>query len=630
MHKNRLSFLLICIGIFSVSGLLYHFHLLDSWQDKFLDRFFITEQSDSSIIIVAVDDESLRTIGQWPWRRAVFAETLSHLLKAKVVGIDISFSEPSRYGTEDDAVLAQALRHLSETSTVVLPVQLSDRGAVSSRPLPAFSEYTQSGFVNIPLERDGVARQSTSVREHMSSFASLLALSTNAVPEHYRIHYQGASGTFTAIPLSDVLAGSVPDKLFAGKTVLLGATAPDLHDFVGTPFGAMAGVEVHAHNIQTIRDRSYPSEIPPLAGFALLFVIILLAVSFTFYLRTLTKLLCVLLVLALLQNGVALFLFSHNLILPVLYLNLALICSAGLSILVQYVSESEEKKRIRKVFQYYLTPQVIEELLEHPEKLVLGGEKRHMTILFSDIADFTAMSEKLTPVELTTFMNEYLSAMTDIINDTGGVVDKYIGDAIMAFWGAPLLDSDQARHACESSLQMQRRLGELNKEWTTRGISEIKTRIGIASGDVVVGNMGSESRFNYTVMGDTVNLASRLEGVNKVYGTQTIASEQTKEASPTRSFREIDIVRVKGKKDPRKIYELLEDSVSETRTEQLALFEKAYREYQAGSWQETITLCTQILALGDDGPTSVLLERAVLYRTSPPMKWDGIHTFGAK
>ena len=629
MHKNRLPFLFISLGTFLVFALLYHFHLLNSWQDKLLDRFFITEQPQSSIIIVAVDDESLRTIGQWPWKREVFARTLSHFALAKAVGIDISFSEQSHYGAEDDALLASALHRLSETSTVVLPVQLSDRGAVTNKPLSAFSEYTQSGFVNIPLERDGIARSSISNQDHFSSFASLLALSSTP-PHKYRIHYQGAAGIFTTIPLSDVLEGRVPDDLFSGKTVLLGATAPDLHDFVGTPFGAMAGVEVHAHSIQTIRDNSYPTEIPSALALILLLLTTLLASSFTFYIRTLPKLLFSLLALTVLLNSVAFLAFSQNQILPVLYFNLALICSAGLSILLQYVSESEEKKRIRKAFQYYLTPKVIDELLSHPEKLALGGEKRKMTILFSDIADFTSISEQLTPIELTTLMNEYLTAMTDIITESGGVVDKYIGDAIMAFWGAPLEDADQAFHACTSAHMMLEALEKLNTVWTSRGITPIHARIGIATGDVVVGNMGSLTRFNYTVMGDSVNLASRLESLNKVYGTRCIVSEGTVRESSALHVREIDVVRVKGKKDARKIFELYSLPLTEEKAKQFEHFTKAYQGYAAGNWQEAITHFTEVLSLGNDGPSSVLLERSVLYRTSPPANWDGVYTFESK
>lgn len=630
MSRKHLSFLLIGTGVYIVSSLLFHFHLLDSWQDKLLDRFFITEQPNSSIIIVAIDDESLREIGQWPFKREVFAQTLPHFALAKVLGIDISFSEPSRYGSEDDATLASALNQLSKTVRVVLPIQLSDRGAVSSKPLESFAPHTQTGFVNIPLERDTIARQSMGTQVGLASFGALIARDTDTTPLRYRIHYYGPAGTFTTIPLVDVLTGAVPEQIFIGKTVLLGATARDLHDVVGTPVGPMPGVEVHANTIQTIRDNSYPTEVPAAAGLALLLLTSLLPVFFTFFVRTLPKLLCALLTIAILLNGSSLLTFSHNLILPVLYLNLALISSAGLSILLQYVSESEEKRRIRKAFQYYLTPKVIDELLLHPEKLTLGGEKREMTILFSDIADFTSISEQLTPTELTTLMNEYLTAMTNIITEHGGVVDKYIGDAIMAFWGAPLADSKQALHACTSALHMHESLTRLNAGWHSRGISSIRARIGIATGDVVVGNMGSESRFNYTVMGDTVNLASRLEGLNKIYNTSCIVSEDTMKEAATMHFREIDTVRVKGRKQAQKLFELCPSPLSQDEEEAREYFNKGYQAYTAGNWQEAITQLTRVLARGNDGPANVLLERSVLYRTSPPTDWGGVYTFDTK
>lgn len=626
MNKKRLPFLLIGTSIFLLTGLLYHFHLLNSWQEKIIDRFFITEQPDSDIVIVAIDDESLREMGQWPWKREVFASLLPHLKQARAVGIDVSFSEPSSSGEQDDAFLASALAELSKSATVVLPLQFSDRGDVLNRPLPQFSEKTQTGYVNIPLERDGIARKTTSANGTASSFAHLLAPEKRDVPAIYRIHYVGKAGTFTTLPFNDVRTGAVPESMLAGKTVLVGVTATDLHDFVETPFGAMPGVEVHANSINTIRHSSYPTDIPPIAGYATLASVILLAVLLVVRIRTLFILLASLCVLFLVTNALSLVSSSYNLILPVLYLNLALLCSAGLSILVQYISESDEKRRIRTAFQYYLTPQVIDELLAHPEKLTLGGEKREMTILFSDIADFTSISEKLSPVELTLLMNEYLTAMTNIITEHHGVVDKYIGDAIMAFWGAPLTDSQQALHACESAHHMMQELTKLNAQWTSRGISEIHSRIGIATGDVVVGNMGSESRFNYTVMGDTVNFASRLEGINKAYGTTCLVSEQTKQGASLLTFREIDRVRVKGKKEAKKIFEL----VSEDKEEQYVFFAQGYQAYQNGDWSSAVTCFGNALALGDDGPSSVLLERSMLYRHTPPPHWDGVYTFETK
>lgn len=627
MYTRRLSFFLIGFVVFSAASLIYHFELLNSWQDKLLDRFFIAQQPESSIIIVAVDDESLTAIGQWPWKREVFAQTLAHFSQANAVGIDISFSEPSLYGTEDDAVLAEALQTLAKRVTVVLPVQLSDRGDVSTKPLSAFSEVTQTGFVNIPLDRDSIARKVKSTHDALSSFSSVLAINKSSVPATYRIHYYGPAGTFTTIPLTDVLSGSVPDNLFAGKTVLLGATARDLHDVVGTPVGSMPGVEVHANSIQTVRDASYPTEIPYAEGYVLLFIVTGLAISCTLFIQIVRKLLLALVALALILNGLALYAFSYNLIFPVLYLNLAFIVSAGLSILMQYMSESEEKKRIRTAFQYYLTPHVIDELLLHPEKLTLGGEKRTMTILFSDIVGFTTISEQLTPIELTTLMNEYLTAMTDIIASTGGVVDKYIGDAVMAFWGAPLDDPDQALHACTSARLMHDALTELNTVWSSRGISPMNARIGIATGEVVVGNMGSASRFNYTVMGDTVNLASRFESLNKMYGTDCLVSETTAQQASSLTFREIDTVRVKGKKEARTLFEL---SFVPSTDKRDAVFKKGYEAYRRGLWDEAVTHFTEVLTLGNDGPTSVLLERAILYRTAPPPNWDGVYTFDTK
>ena len=224
-----------------------------------------------------------------------------------------------------------------------------------------------------------------------------------------------------------------------------------------------------------------------------------------------------------------------------------LLALGAVTVITRYLTDEKEKRSIRSAFRYYLTPTVMDAVLANPGMLKLGGEKRELTVLFSDIRGFTSLSEQMAPERLVALLNGYLTPMTDIVFENGGTLDKYMGDSIMAFYGAPLAQPDHALRACQTALQMLRKLEELRAQWRAEGLPELAIGIGICSGPMVVGNMGSQSRFDYTVMGDAVNVASRLEGANKTYGTQVILSETTRAlVSSTATVRSLDVVRVKG------------------------------------------------------------------------------------
>ena len=375
------------------------------------------------------------------------------------------------------------------------------------------------------------------------------------------INYLGPAKTFPHYSIADILKGRIPPETFKSKIVLVGATATGIYDLRVTPFSTVyPGLEIHATVIDNILHRNF--------------------LTYSGWIRFLDM--CVIIVLGLLA-GVALprfgaiggigvilalvvsfflvntFIFSYfnvwmNLIYPLLTL---VVIYLGISI-YRYVTEEREKKKIRGAFQYYLTASVINEMLKDPSKLKLGGDKKDLSVLFSDIRGFTTVSEKLSPEELVHLLNEYLTAMTDIVFEYEGLLDKYMGDAIMAVYGAPLDQPDHALRACRTALKMRVVLERLQKKWTEEGRPVLNIGVGINSGDMVVGNMGSEMRFDYTVMGDSVNLGSRLEGINKEYGTGIVISEFTYErVKDTLLCRELDWVRVKGKKLPVKIYELL-------------------------------------------------------------------------
>jgi len=291
-------------------------------------------------------------------------------------------------------------------------------------------------------------------------------------------------------------------------------------------------------------------------------------------------------------------------------------------------TEERSRKQITSIFGKYVSPVVIENILKNPDSLNLGGEKRNITIFFSDIRGFTSISEKLGPEELVHLLNEYLTEMTSIIIKDEGLVDKFMGDAIMAFWGAPLNQPNHVEMACSSSLEMMDKLRELQKKWKNEGIPSFDIGIGLNSGDAVVGNMGSSSRFDYTAMGDNVNLASRLEGLNKFYGTNIIISENIyKVVKDKFEVRKLDVVKVKGRKKPILIYELLahKDKTSKKQKDFNKLYEAGFEFYLKKKWKEAIKSFQDALKLMDDEASHMFITRCKEFLKNPPPKdWDGV------
>jgi adenylate cyclase len=279
---------------------------------------------------------------------------------------------------------------------------------------------------------------------------------------------------------------------------------------------------------------------------------------------------------------------------------------------------------------------VVSELLKNPDMLKLGGEERVMTVIFSDVAGFTTISENLTPTQLVVLLNEYLTAMTDTVLSYDGIIDKYEGDAIMAEFGAPLPDEQHAIKACFAAIDMQKTLAEMRAKWKAEGRPELRARVGINSGPMVIGNMGSREIFDYTVMGDNVNLSSRLEGVNKVYGTFIMCSEATRlMVGDSILTRELDIIRVKGKTEGVKIHEVLaraSDGLDEIRSRLVKTYRRGLEAYKNRRWQEGIELFREALAVEpSDGPSSLYLERCAEFLENPPGDdWDGIFTMRTK
>lgn len=633
MHgkKHTAHFLKFILCVALLAELPFAFGLFRSAQEKIIDRFYLSKKQSNDVVIVAIDDKSIAEIGQWPWPRATFAQALTNLVSAqnenpRAVGIDVSFSEPSRVDTQDDDALAAILTYLNARSIpVTLPVDIDARGAIIGEPIPAFKAATHQGFINIPLDGDGVARHTTTVQPGMDMRSFSQVVAGIDAPDKFRIDYRGDKG-FLTVSFADLAARRLPSTIFKDKIVLIGATAPNLHDDVNTPFNILPGITVNANAIETIVQKKYFADLSKALGFL---YIALIVIFVALLVRSIKKIVPLFGILALIFAAIIIAAsgaFSSYLVVPVFYFLIAFFGSLLASLVYHYIIESREKDFIRKSFQYYLTPHVIDEIVRHPEKLSLGGESKKMTILFSDIRGFTTISEALTPQELTTLLNEYLTAMTDIIMAHGGVVDKYIGDAIMAFWGAPLGNPNQATDAADATAEMIHKLAELNKSWT----HPLDIGIGLNTGIVVVGNMGSHKRFNYTVMGDEVNLASRLESLTKYYRVKTIVSESTRTLCPDMKFRELDIVIVKGKKEPTRMYELVTDEPSPALQQALTYFERGRVAYASGDWDIAITEFEQAIICNNDGPSALFIERCKKFALHPPKGWHGVYEFDSK
>lgn len=450
------------------------------------------------------------------------------------------------------------------------------------------------------------------------------------------IPYRGNQGSYLYVSAADVLKGRVKKEALEGAIVLVGTTAPGLMDLRSTPVSAVyAGVEIHANMIAGILDNKikHAPSYARGAELACLFVGGLLLTLWLPFLGPLWSLLLTGMVLAVSgvinylawRSGLVLPLASQMLLFPALY---AFNASYG------FLVESRTKRQITGLFGQYVPPQIVSTMSKDPERFTMEAESREMTVLFTDVVGFTTISEKLTPKELALFMNEYLTAMTAIIYEHGGTVDKYIGDAIMAFWGAPLHDPDHALHAVQAAIAMRKRMVTLQQEMTVQGFPEIRIGIGVNSGQMRVGNMGSSFRVAYTVMGDAVNLASRLEGLTRQYDTWVIVGETTRALIAGYVWRELDLVRVKGKHEPVAIFEPCgeETLLEENYQTDIAGFNAMVVEYRNRNWTEAERLLQGLIAHKPDRKLyQFYLVRIQQYRNDPPpLNWDGVCSFLTK
>ncbi|MCG6983522.1 MAG: adenylate/guanylate cyclase domain-containing protein [Deltaproteobacteria bacterium] len=453
------------------------------------------------------------------------------------------------------------------------------------------------------------------------------------------INYLGPPKTFHHISISDILHGKVARGTFQDKIVLVGATAMGTHDLRATPFSPLyPGIEIHATVIDNILTQDFLTK-PKWSRIYDLLAIILLGAITGIALPRLGALKGLLLATGLffLHIFIARWLFVHtNVWLNVVYPLLAVAITYTALTVYHYMTEERERKKIKGAFRHYVAPIVIDEMLKEPGRLKLGGEEKILTVLFCDLQGFTGYSERFTPHEMIAMLSDYFEKMTEQVFAYQGTLKEYVGDEMMAIFGAPLEQTDHAQRACSAALAMRDRLNKLRAEWASMGRPPLRARTGVNSGPMLVGNLGSQYRFAYGALGDHVNLGSRLEGLNKAYGTEILIGENTAQLVEDSFFlREVDQVRVKGRVQPVQIYELVGnsgDSLPKEMKQAFSHFAAGLEAYRQQHWQEAIELFTQCLTLlPEDGPARTMAERCQIYQqTPPPTDWDGVFTMTTK
>jgi adenylate cyclase len=453
------------------------------------------------------------------------------------------------------------------------------------------------------------------------------------------INFHGDFGTYPYVSIADVVQRKFAPGTFKGKIVLVGASATGIGDLRSTPFGGInyPGVEIHANVIDNILNRYFLLRGANQVVLDLLAIFLFgLPLGLWLALAKPRSMLYGLFLLVPFGFGLW-FAFLHGWWLNFIVPSGTLVANVGFVAMYRALVEEKEKRRVRGAFQQYLSPEVIRRLLQNPE--LVKPRKTEITVMFSDIRGFTSISEKLDAQELAALLNEYLTEMTQIVFRHSGTLDKYIGDAVMAFWGAPFEEHGHATNACHAALEMIARLKELQEKWRAAGKPVLDIGVGLCTGVASVGNMGSALRYGYTALGDTVNLSSRLEGLNKDYGTHILLSDTTRVAveDPLLVWRELDLIRVKGKFQPVTLYELVAargtpEGDAPDLEEKLDFFAQGRACYRERRWQDAQIIFEKLLERWpEDGPARMYLNRCKEYLVAgPEQNWDGVYVMTHK
>jgi len=692
-------------------------------------------QVKQPVVVVDIDENSLKAVGQWPWPRSVVARLVDRLtaMGAVAIGFDIVFAEPDRLSpdkiAQDNASLSPEVKAdlLAQPSNEILLADAIARSRVvvgetsvrhgdathfgeagsddipeiphavlGADPTPFLLKFPRlvqnlkvisdaaagHGMFTVEPDPDGIFRRMPLVmmaegKLRLGLSAEILRIATGGQAFAIRTDDAGISGIVVGgvfvptdgsgkvhpwfngsdraryVSAGSVLDGSAPPQSIAGHMVLVGTSAVGLEDFRATPVAAfMPGVEIHAQIIENILTQQFLFRPNYALGMEAVIVLLigLLIVWFVPRSGAIYSFIAAIGVIAIIGGGSLWAFQAKRLLIDATFPIGAIAAVFIVMATANYIREEQQKRQIRSAFGQYLSPALVDRLADNPSQLVLGGETRDLTLLFTDVRGFTTISEsyKSNPQGLTRLMNHFLTALSKAILDRDGTIDKYMGDAIMAFWNAPVDLDDHALRACYAAVDMIRRVDELNA--TSRDSAtgdpdepnhQIKIGIGINTGQCVVGNMGSDMRFDYTALGDTVNLASRLEGQSKPYGVPIILGDNTAIiVSATVATMEIDQIRVKGKLEPERIHALigLEDMLRKDEFVALsAVNDRMLSSYRQQKWQVALAALDEIGPLAERVGFGVT-EYLAIYRArirdftdNPPGNdWDGVYTAASK
>lgn len=627
------------------------------------------------IVLVNTDEAFFRAYKSFPLRRSDIGAIVTNLkdLGAKVIAIDMLMDFPSSYG--EDPALAKALADAGNTLLVAQAQFEHGQFRHLNRPTEALDRATPSAYTNInsnsrlvtslsrlrihpeiAAQRDGWPFAVMAAAMYLGVEPVLdgttLRLGDLAVPlDHDRrinidfpplptgTRFLSQSAGISALEFLDISALDENERMelsywVQDKLVIIGDTSEVSHDWFDTPVGMVYGVEIIADTIHSLLRGAPLQAASPAASAGMALLLLLLMVVPMTNPSPLRRGLAVMVILAGFVALACALYVRQGLVLPMSYGVVAVVLSYALIEYRNFIQERRQKKRIAKTFGQYIPAELVEEMNKTGQQVSVGGESREMTVLFSDVRGFTSISEGLSPQQLTELMNAFLSPMTRIIHQHRGTIDKYMGDAIMAFWGAPLHDSDHARHGVQAALAMTKGMEELSDSFIARGWKPLKIGIGLNTGSMNVGNMGSDFRLAYTVLGDAVNLGSRLESLTKQYGAHIMISEFTKAAVPDVVARELDQVRVKGKETPVRIFEPIgfEGEVDADTLARLGRYHAALALYREQKWREAEAAFTALAAEEPDLLIhQVYLSRVHHFIEEPPEPgWDGVFTHKEK
>ncbi|MFC1764148.1 CHASE2 domain-containing protein [Planctomycetota bacterium] len=654
-------------------------------------RFFAQREVSSPQVQLILLDQAALDWGQevngweWPWPREVYGAIAAFCTRggARVLALDMLFTEPSVYGVADDEAMGEALRAGSPTVLAVMPggSQQTWPSYVPRPPQSSVEATVEAAHLLFPVsdivtpgatvghvmgvpDADGVFRRVAPWGRFDGVDIPTLGLATwlanqeaVAVPKvqpgqllfgnkvipldqqgQAILRFRGATDLSQAVSAGAVIqselrlrANETPPlspEIFKDCYVLLGCSAPGLMDLRPIPVNPKCpGVVLHATFIDNLLTDSFMAEVPvPVVVLGVLLTAMGAAISLSVGGRWWQAGPMGIVWLGL-PLGIGFWAYAHGWWWPVATQETATALALVGAVAVNYSVEGRQKAFIKQAFRHYLSGEVIEKILHDPGHLQLGGEKRELTIMFTDLAGFSTFSERMEPVELTTLLNEYLTEMTDIIMEEGGTLDKYEGDAIIAFWNAPLTQTDHAMRACRAALRCQRRLAECRELYQQRFGATLTMRVGINTGEVVVGNMGSRKRFNYTILGDAANLAARLEGANKAFGTHTMVSENTwRLVSEAFQARRLANLRVMGRKNAVDVYELT-GLASDTPPTAWKPFAAGQARFATGDFVAAQDIFEQ---LPDDPAAQSYVRRCEQLVSEPPTLWTGVWELSEK